>query len=159
MLWQFCFTFCTLTNLDTWTQQQIFEYENQYLNVGCVVLAIFLCLYFLNRKHVLFCNILRNYIDRFKACLYNKVYCSIFFFFPSTCHWQCFPFSHRYHWQEWTEGVLRNQLFSDLFYLLWKFHYTGKQLKTKRWVQITKLFFFFMNCTPTSWPPPSMVVQ
>lgn len=42
----------------------------------------------------------------------------------------------RYHWQEWTKGLLREQLFSDLFYLLWKLHYTGKQLKAKRWVRL-----------------------
>lgn len=41
-------------------------------------------------------------------------------------------FLNRYYWQEWTEDIFWNQLLTDLFYLLWKFHYTGKQLKAKR---------------------------
>lgn len=58
-----------------------------------------------------------------------------------------FPFVHRYHWQEWTEGVLREQLFSDLFYLLWKFHYTGMQLKTKRCVYAFLKIVDLLNIT------------
>lgn len=64
------------------------------------------------------------------------------FLFSSNMLLTVFPFFHRYHWQEWAEGVLWEQLFSDLFYLLWKFHYTGMQLKTKRWV---KTFFFELH--------------
>lgn len=38
----------------------------------------------------------------------------------------------RYCGWKWPEAIFWEQLFSNLFYILWKLHNTGKQLETKR---------------------------
>lgn len=53
----------------------------------------------------------------------------------------------------WTKELLREQLFSDLFYLLWKLHLTGKQLKAKRWVSLPQRDRAVLGLTVT--PPPA----